>query len=610
MSIAALTEVYNETRRLAIAGSGLANGDYRLQKLLPVLEKAGEKAPVFKKIATSIDAVINSDERSAPDALLNLSTLVSAVLYTQGKTGTEGELRPIESSGFALRTSDTSARVLQPLIEALTSTGSGRMEIIAEAHRRGGFDDLRLVRPAVAAIDDVYAEISEFICDQVLPRYGRAIVPDVRASLNLKGKGADARRLRLLYQLQPDVTQPLIEEALESGSKELKVAAISCLKGSQSHLSFILEQTKARAKDVKRAAFEALVEFEDKSAIDALKKALSGADMAWIANIVSRNQNTELLQHLHSKACDRLDSLLAGKAKEPKELDRELSQFLDLLSAFRGRSDKHTAEFLERCLAHRVELSKIKGTSVDSDEINSRIAALIAHSGTQSIQQKLVDAHDTLSAESLRWAFIAALDMLAPADVFKRFSPYYVKARGKQGKAAQTAIRECLCLLTAPHYHPYGYASWWHHENRELLKNCTLDPAWLDAAVAREDIELIQAQVTPGHAGAVKLLTKLFESRLKSTRAGKYEDVQMLQAMINVEHPKLVKYFVEALKNAGRRKHRTADWWLLHLIPELPAGAGEEIEAVLPGLNDSFIENTIPYLQELKLRHTGEASGR
>jgi hypothetical protein len=608
MSIAALTEVYNETRRLAIAGSGLANGDYRLQKLLPVLEKAGEKAPVFKKIATSIDAVINSDERSAPDALLNLSTLVSAVLYTQGKTGAEGDLSPIESSGFALRTSDTSARVLQPLIEALTSTGSGRMEIIAEAHRRGAFDDLRLVRPAVAAIDDVYAEISEFICHEVLPRYGKAIVPDVRASLNLKGKGADARRLQLLHQLQPDATQPLIEQALESGSKELKVAAISCLKGSRDHLSFILEQTKARAKDVKRAAFKALVDFEDKSAIDALKKALSGADMAWIATIVSQNQDPELLEHLHSEACDRLDKLLAGN--EPKKLDQQLSQFLDLLSAFRGRNDKHTAEFLERCFAQRADISKIKGASVDSDEINSRIAALIAHSGVQSIQQQLVDAHDKLSAESLRWAFIAALDLLSPAAVFERFSPYYLKARGKQGKAAQTAIRECLCLLTRPHYHSYGYAHWWHHENKELLKNCTLDPAWLDAAVARKDIELIQAQGTPGHKGAISLLTTLFDLRLKTTSAGKFEDVQMLQTMINVEHPKLVKYFVEALKKAGRRKHRTADWWLLHLIPELPAGAGAEIEAVLPGLNDSFIENTIPYLQELKLKETGEPSGK
>ena len=55
MSIAVLNEVYNETRRLAIAGSGLASGDYRLKKLISPLQKAGQKAPVFRKVAEAIE---------------------------------------------------------------------------------------------------------------------------------------------------------------------------------------------------------------------------------------------------------------------------------------------------------------------------------------------------------------------------------------------------------------------------------------------------------------------------------------------------------------------------------------------------------------------------
>ena len=41
MSIAVLTQVYDEARRLAVAGSAVARGDFRLKKLLPPLEQAG-----------------------------------------------------------------------------------------------------------------------------------------------------------------------------------------------------------------------------------------------------------------------------------------------------------------------------------------------------------------------------------------------------------------------------------------------------------------------------------------------------------------------------------------------------------------------------------------
>jgi hypothetical protein len=41
MTIAILNQVYDEARRLAVAGSVVAQGDFRLKKLLPPLEQAG-----------------------------------------------------------------------------------------------------------------------------------------------------------------------------------------------------------------------------------------------------------------------------------------------------------------------------------------------------------------------------------------------------------------------------------------------------------------------------------------------------------------------------------------------------------------------------------------
>ena len=204
MSIAILGEVYNETRRLAIAGSGLANGDFRLKKLIAPLEKAGKKSPVFAKVAAAIQNTIEADTKSASAALLELSTLVTAILYTQGKTGADGKLKAIETSEFEIPTANSSARVLKPLIEALTTTGSGRQEIITDAHRRGAFKDLRLVKPALQAIDDVYGEIAEFVAQNVLPAYGKAILPELREAWQVKGNAGHVRRLQLMHRIDPE----------------------------------------------------------------------------------------------------------------------------------------------------------------------------------------------------------------------------------------------------------------------------------------------------------------------------------------------------------------------------------------------------------------------
>src|SRR3984957_10104754 len=97
MSIPVLTQVYDEVRRLSIAGSVVAPGDFRLKKLLPALEQAGKKAPVFAKVAQAVTGVVESAEKTSAQALLELSTLVNAILYTQGETGLAGDIEPIET---------------------------------------------------------------------------------------------------------------------------------------------------------------------------------------------------------------------------------------------------------------------------------------------------------------------------------------------------------------------------------------------------------------------------------------------------------------------------------------------------------------------------------
>ena len=239
MSIAVLAQVYTEARRLAVAGSVVARGDFRLKKLLPPLEQAGKQAPVFAKVAEAATAVIDGPEESSAAALLELTSLVNAVMYTQGETGLAGELAAFETTDLGGTASQTSARVLKPLLEALGSTGSGRWELVKDAHERGLFRDLRLVKPALGAIDDPYSEIADLIAEKVLPLYGQAILPEVRAKYDPKGTKGHPRRLALMHALDPVGTRELVKAALDGGSKEVKVAAISCLGADPEDLNFL-----------------------------------------------------------------------------------------------------------------------------------------------------------------------------------------------------------------------------------------------------------------------------------------------------------------------------------------------------------------------------------
>jgi len=45
------------------------------------------RAPVFAKVASAVQAVVDGDEKTSATSLLELTTLVNAILYTQGETG-------------------------------------------------------------------------------------------------------------------------------------------------------------------------------------------------------------------------------------------------------------------------------------------------------------------------------------------------------------------------------------------------------------------------------------------------------------------------------------------------------------------------------------------
>jgi hypothetical protein len=588
MSLAILTQVYDETRRLAVAGSVAAAGDFRLKKLVAPLEQAGAKAPVFGRIAQAVQVLVGAKEQDSADALLELATLVSAILYTQGETGAAGTLEPIESVELALPPTQTSARMLKPLMEALTTTGAGRLELIRDAYEQGAFQDIHLVQPALRALDDVYAEIADFIAEKVLPLYGRAIAPDLRAKYDPKGRAGDARRLRLLHALDPAGARDLVAGALEDGSKEVKVAAIECLRGRAEDLRFLLDQTTAKAQEVRRAAYRALADIDHADAVAALEKVLGGKDLDLAADALAASRSDRLVRSILAAAEGELAAL--PKIKDKKEVSERLSRLRKLAITLAGRAGAAEA-FLLSLFTRRDALAKVKGEPLSGADVNSSVVKLLA-TGTLKQRQSLAASHASLPPDDLPFCFQAGRRALPSSEVFAMFSPYLTAKTDEKKKQRDPAWvrREALCAEIVGHNR--------HHFHRDVDAGPPLDPRWLDIAVGLGRLDLIGALARPGHAATDRYLTSAFDAILKDSKA-LLDCYDVVATMVRAAHPRATDAFVAVLeKHADKVDY--ASYLFPRLIPELPRAALPQLEALVPKLRDRIADSFVANLEQLR----------
>ncbi|MCZ2342934.1 MAG: hypothetical protein LC104_14265 [Bacteroidales bacterium] len=592
MSIPVLTQVYQEARRLAVAGSVVAHGDFRLKKLLPALDQAGAKAPVFAKVAESARAVIEGPEEKASESLLELTSLVTAVLYTQGETGCPGPLEPITSIALG-GSANISARLLKEVLEALTNTGSGRLEQVKDAHERGLFRDLRLVRAAVNGLDDPYAEIAEFLADHVLPLYGSAVLPDVRAQYDPKGTKGHPRRLRLLHKLDPVGARELVLQALESGSKEVKVAAIGCLGAAD--LPFLLEQASAKAQDVRAAAYQALAGVDHPDAVAAISKAIAGKDIEIVTDAISESTgNSRLATLVAAQIETERDTLLSLRDKKKVSVCANRLRFL-VRSVSRWEFPGTDAILLD--LFHRRdELTKIKGEHQSGADVAEAVVTQM-RLGSTALQQTLARSHAQLDAQHLDEAVRAGRLSLATSEFYEQFAPYLEAplAGKKKGKDPTSEKRDAVIQGLEARYIYY-----YRGDRHETIP--PLDPRWSDLAVRIKNLPLIHA-APPGQAGTEAYLWQEFESAMQKPKLPD-EHYQLLTVIVDHQHPRATDAVIATIeKIAGKKNQNTYTYWFYSIIQRLPKDAIPRLEALVPQLKGADADMLINAIENLRENH-------
>ncbi len=290
MRIQPLYDLQQEVNRLFIAGSKFAKNDPRLLKLIPIFEKLGEKAPVFKKLAGDIQDLTKADALESSEKLTAISTLLYSVLYTQGEMTETDVKKKDQTPHFDINDITTLYSYLEvkPAIKALSESNQGRMEVVEDARKRGIFKDFRTYAYLDLALGDKYSELAELAYTIIKEDAGKTIIPILIENFSYEGRKEDSRRLLLLHHFGYEGVPFMIKKIMEESAVNLQAAAITILSEDLKNEDWIIELTGDKNKVVREAAYMGLAKLNTEKSQDKLKE-------LYIKNRTKNKTNFELL---------------------------------------------------------------------------------------------------------------------------------------------------------------------------------------------------------------------------------------------------------------------------------------------------------------------------
>ena len=331
-----LYDLQQELNRLFIAGSKFAKNDPRLQKHVPILKKLGEKAPVFNKLAQEVEVMLQVESTQAAEKLLSVSTLLYSVLYTQGVTVEAEATKESQIPTIQLANVNTTYSYLQlkPVLQALTQSNSGRLEILQDAFERKVFDDSRTYGYLSYALADKYSELTYYVENTIIPACGKAMLPFLIADFRLEDKNENVRRLRLLHQLGYAEIGTLVDKIFSENLPNLQAEAINIIadKKDEQTEAFIISLTGDKNKAVRGAAYSALAKLGTQRSIDKLyelyntNKQKGNAEL--LAEAIAKVATPEYFLPFVEKIQERYQQLLTIDDSDEKALSAAFERFV------------------------------------------------------------------------------------------------------------------------------------------------------------------------------------------------------------------------------------------------------------------------------------------
>ena len=310
--MSSLQPLYDVKERLeyaAVAGTGLLGEDFRLRRAVEAMKPLAAASPVFGRISAGLDQLLAVPTDQRPGLLLDVLSLVDAVAYTQGTVGLAGEIQDLPAGGGTYQ--QISYGQIQPLLTALTTTGSGRLEIIQtnwETHPEY-FSDFRVLPVLVNDLGDSYNEISELI-PKILKSLGPAVLPTLKAGFDPKGKKDMVRRIHIIEAISGSESNDFYLANIPEAEKDVRATLVYALRHDEGNGSKLIELSETEKGSAKKMALWALARMDCPAARD-----------YWLRSEKTKELALQYAPHSTTPVSSALTAQALGRWLAPYEAD-------------------------------------------------------------------------------------------------------------------------------------------------------------------------------------------------------------------------------------------------------------------------------------------------
>ncbi|MBE0390334.1 HEAT repeat domain-containing protein [Flavobacterium sp. PL002] len=353
MRLQPLYDLQQDLNRLFIAGSKFAKGDPRLSKHIIVLNKLGEKAPVFKKIANDVEELMACETPQSAEKLMATSVLLHAVLYTQGELVETDLIETKQNPTISVEKVNTNATYsqLSPVINALTTVNPGRLEIVKDAFEQNIFADTRTYQHLDFALADKYGELCYYVENTIIPSIGEPMIPFLNKGFTYEDKSDNARRFRLLNRFGASNTSELIQNIFKENLPMLQAEAVYILSRNPENESFIIDLANDKHKQVREASYIGLATLNSKLSLEKLKNIyLNNKNKSEFQPLITALASSKLpffFTEIYQQVLLAFEDFKAlEKATEDKVLVAKLDHFIMVLEILKNKENKASLQFL------------------------------------------------------------------------------------------------------------------------------------------------------------------------------------------------------------------------------------------------------------------------
>lgn len=260
MNIAPIYELKSRLRAAAIAGTNLLSEDFRLKKAAEGFAPLAAASPVFAKINEMTNALLADN---SPANLLDTITLVDSVITTLGTVDAKGEIEDLPLFEFDAEIKDIPCSKLKSLIDALTTPGSGKYEIVRDAWDNNPelFNDYRVAEPIVKALGAKYSETAD-LAEEIVDKIGSRILPLLKKGFDPKGGSEMMRRFNFIEDFGGAAENEFYLANLDNSEKLMRRRLIYALRFNAENLDKLIELSKTEKGLVKQAALGAIINID------------------------------------------------------------------------------------------------------------------------------------------------------------------------------------------------------------------------------------------------------------------------------------------------------------------------------------------------------------